>query len=182
MALTICAKCKREWQANSGVELCPWCRASRAESSLASMRQRKDALEEHAYLLQEKHDAALTRAERAEACLRRIQRLADDGVDDPAGPHNVLAQIANTVEAALSSPPADASKMGNSLEQRLIEALTPSAETKSAYMGEFLFRAHESNDVGEEFTRSFTVPWTTIKEIMKAIRERAALADMEQKS
>jgi len=43
--------------------------------------------------------------------LLRCQRLADDGVDDPAGPYNVLAQIANTVAAALPSPPSDASTM-----------------------------------------------------------------------
>lgn len=40
-----------------------------------------------------------------ESALLRCQRLADDGVDDPAGPYNVLAQISNTVEAALSPQP-----------------------------------------------------------------------------
>lgn len=72
-----------------------------AESSLAACREMKF-----------ERDTAITRAERAESCLRRVQRFADDGVDDPAGPHNVMAQIANTVAAVLSSPPADASKMG----------------------------------------------------------------------
>lgn len=114
MALTICAKCKREWQANSGIEPCPWCRASSAESSLAAMRQRAEetisywkAHAEHMQFGQEidaaARDAAISRAERAEACLRRVQRLADDGVDDPAGPHNVLAHIASAVETAMSS-------------------------------------------------------------------------------
>lgn len=34
MALTICAKCKRPWQAYSGTEPCPWCRAEAAEAKL----------------------------------------------------------------------------------------------------------------------------------------------------
>ena len=74
-------------------------RAERAEALLRSY--------------QKDHMSWTSRTWRAEACLRRVQRLADDGVDDPAGPHNVLAQIANTVDAALSTvPPADASAMG----------------------------------------------------------------------
>lgn len=47
-------------------------------------------------------------------------------------------------------------------------ALTPSGETKGAYMVEFSFTqdGHRGN---------LTVPWTTIKEIMEAIRKRAVL-------
>lgn len=47
---------------------------------------------------------------------------------------------------------------------RLRDALTPSAETKAAYMGEFRFQF-------DEFTPN--VPWTTIKEIMAAILRQA---------
>lgn len=54
---------------------------------------------------------------------------------------------------------------------RLREALTPSAETKAAYMGEFRFQ------FGEEFTPN--VPWTTIKEIMAAIRAQADLKESD---
>ena len=51
--------------------------------------------------------------------------------------------------------------------KRLREALTPGAETKAAYMGEFQFRLDDCPTVN--------VPWTTIKQIMAAIRARAAL-------
>lgn len=52
--------------------------------------------------------------------------------------------------------------------ERLREALTPSAATKAAYMGEFEFQS------GAGITHC--VPWSTIKEIMKAISDRAVLA------
>jgi hypothetical protein len=53
-------------------------------------------------------------------------------------------------------------------------ALTPSGDTKAAYIGEFqmgiTLRAR-----GEEEYRRVQIPWDTIKEIMAAIRERATL-------
>lgn len=52
--------------------------------------------------------------------------------------------------------------------QRLREALTPSTETKAAYMGEFKFQVSEGAGM-----RDILVPWTTIKEIMVAIRNYA---------
>ncbi len=56
----------------------------------------------------------------------------------------------------------------------LVEALTPSAATKAAYIGEFHFLIDEQGeDAMCEVTRKVAVPWTTIKEIMAAIRERA---------
>lgn len=58
---------------------------------------------------------------------------------------------------------------------RLREALTPSGHTKAAYIGEFSFAVEISHPrLGGE-QRRVDVPWTTIKEIMAAIRERAAL-------
>ena len=51
---------------------------------------------------------------------------------------------------------------------RLRDALKPSVDTKAAYSGEFHFQ-HGS--------RSYTVPWDTLKEIMKAISARAALKE-----
>ena len=54
-------------------------------------------------------------------------------------------------------------------QQRVKEleaALTPSGETKGAYSGEF------PGPGNHEF-----VPWTTIKDIMKAIREYAAVLE-----
>lgn len=59
------------------------------------------------------------------------------------------------------------------------QALEPSAETKAAYIGEFQFTvtttAVDECDEPYEVQQTVTVPWTTIKEIMAAIRARAAL-------
>lgn len=59
---------------------------------------------------------------------------------------------------------------------RLRGALTPSADTKAAYMGEFTFSETYTNEDGNDVTVACLVPWTTIKEIMAAIRARAALS------
>ncbi len=58
---------------------------------------------------------------------------------------------------------------------RLLEALTPSADTKAEYMGEFSFTVGHYDEEGDEVFAKTYVPWTTIKEIMKAIRNRAYL-------
>lgn len=58
----------------------------------------------------------------------------------------------------------------------LEEALTPSGDTKAAYMGEFAFSLTRVDEAGDEYPEKVYVPWTTIKEIMAAIRERAALS------
>lgn len=60
--------------------------------------------------------------------------------------------------------------------ERLTEAMTPSGDTKSAYMGEFSVRLPDVDEDGNEYTRSINVPWTTIKEIMAAIKARATLS------
>ncbi|WMT88234.1 hypothetical protein NO932_06395 [Pelagibacterium sp. 26DY04] len=57
----------------------------------------------------------------------------------------------------------------------VIDALKPSAETKAAYTGEFSFPLEYVDDDGNSATTRVQVPWTTIKEIMAAIRARAAL-------
>lgn len=51
-------------------------------------------------------------------------------------------------------------------------ALTPSTDTKVAYMGEFRMNVRLRLD-GDEELRTIYVPWTTIKEIMAAIRNLA---------
>ena len=61
--------------------------------------------------------------------------------------------------------------------KRLREALTPSADTEAAYIGKFEMRVTRSLPGGVTECRLITVPWGTIKEIMTAIRERAALED-----
>lgn len=55
------------------------------------------------------------------------------------------------------------------------EALTPSAETKRAYIAEFRFPLIHIDIHGRERTQNIDVPWTTIKEIMGAISRRAAV-------
>ena len=57
--------------------------------------------------------------------------------------------------------------------ERLRAALTPSAETKAAYMGEFTIPLPDRDEDGNEVMRSINMPWTTIKEIMAAIRAYA---------
>jgi hypothetical protein len=57
--------------------------------------------------------------------------------------------------------------------ERLKEVLTPSTDTKASYIGEFKFSVEMRHPrLGSEF-RSVDVPWTTIKEIMAAIRSKA---------
>jgi hypothetical protein len=76
-----------------------------------------------------------------------------------------------TILAALSAKP----EAGESEVERLREALTPSGATKAAYIGEFSFNVIDRDEDGEEVPRRALVPWDQIKEIMAAIRERAAL-------
>ncbi|GAQ23982.1 hypothetical protein DEIGR_400115 [Deinococcus grandis] len=54
------------------------------------------------------------------------------------------------------------------------EALTPSGDTKGAYMGEFQFEMRGVDEEGEETDIRIDTPWDTIKQIMAAIRSRAA--------
>ena len=64
---------------------------------------------------------------------------------------------------------------------RLREALTPSVDTEAAYKGDFSFGV-TLRAGNEEDYRRITVPWTTIKEIMAAIRARAAIShDRDEK-
>lgn len=54
--------------------------------------------------------------------------------------------------------------------KRLREALTPSAATKAAYIGEVRQRVHMTDPSGEEYSQEITIDWTSIKEVMKLIR------------
>jgi hypothetical protein len=65
--------------------------------------------------------------------------------------------------------------MGMTREERLIDALIPSVSTKTEYSGEFTFSIPGLDEDGNEYSRSVTVPWDTIKQIMAAIRLRAGL-------
>lgn len=59
--------------------------------------------------------------------------------------------------------------------ERLREALTPSADTKSAYKGELKFKVSAFDSMGYYQDYECVVPWDTIKDTMKMIRERASL-------
>ena len=63
--------------------------------------------------------------------------------------------------------------------EKLEAALTPSLETKAALMGEFSMQFPGLDENGEEYMRTINVPWTTIKEIMAAIRALASLTEGE---
>lgn len=59
---------------------------------------------------------------------------------------------------------------------KVVNALTPTGQTKAAYAGEFSFHITEIDEDGDEVSRMVDVPWTTIKEIMAAISDRAGLS------
>lgn len=60
----------------------------------------------------------------------------------------------------------------------LEEALTPSGSTKAAYSGEFHVPICKGTDLeGEEYTEYAPIPWTVIKDIMKAFAARAKLEE-----
>ena len=64
---------------------------------------------------------------------------------------------------------------------RLREALTPSGDTKAEYTGEFHISVYDAEDEdGNEIWRKVPVDWTTIKAIMAAIRNRAALKETDK--
>ncbi len=60
--------------------------------------------------------------------------------------------------------------------ERAKEALTPSAETQAAYMGEFLVKYPELDEDGNDRMRVINIPWAVIKKIMAAIKGRADAA------
>lgn len=57
---------------------------------------------------------------------------------------------------------------------RYHEALTPSADTKADYHGDFTFDLFQRTEEGEDHHIEVTVPWTTIKLIMARIVQRAS--------
>lgn len=97
--------------------------------------------------------------------------------------HFVECQGCGLATAGWSSPERSTTKWNDRafVGGKFLEALTPSSETKAAYMGEFMFPMEGRDEDGEEHTIQVYVPWTTIKDIMKAIRERAC-ATVEQKT
>jgi hypothetical protein len=78
-------------------------------------------------------------------------------------------------EKKLASTPLNIIDKVESENKRMREALEPSAETKAAYIGEFSIPVHLTDDDGCGIVFQANIPWTTIKEIMAAIKARAAL-------
>ena len=123
--------------------------------------------------------------EQAVAAIRALTpnpTIDDQTTTEALGELSDFADRASTEMAALY---ADRGRLASDKLQlqaqveRLSEALTPSGDTKAAYHGEFSFiikQAQEDED-GEaiEVDQRVYVPWTTVKEIMAAIRARAAL-------
>lgn len=63
---------------------------------------------------------------------------------------------------------------------RVVHELTPSAATKGVHIGEYAFVEYLPDTDGEEYPLRFLVPWDTVKDIMKVIRERAGLPEHKE--
>lgn len=135
--------------------------------------QHGDVVVRTAKLLYEKDDkiAALS-AEAERLCQERDEARLNAAI---------IEGVSNELDTALSASNAEA--------ERLREALTPSAETKAAYIGEFTIaverRFNDDGEVDDDSEGSdpydhIAVPWTTIKEIMAAIRARALQGSAKQ--
>lgn len=57
--------------------------------------------------------------------------------------------------------------------EALEAALTPSADTKAAYIAEHQIEVEAMDEDGDSCTEMVTIPWTTIKDIMAMILKRA---------
>ena len=80
---------------------------------------------------------------------------------------------------AIRTKLAEAEKRAEVAEAReasLLEAVTASAETKRAYTSEFSIGFPEFDSENDEYMRKSIVPWITIKEIMRVIKDRAIAA------
>ena len=123
--------------------------------------------EEHAALIREA-EAERDEAQRLMQMRHREMLAADELMRKHQG--RAVAAEADRDRLAAANAALDAKVAG------LVEALEPSAETKAAYMGEFYMGVTMSHPCLGEETRKVQIPWTTIKEVMAAIRARAALA------
>lgn len=109
----------------------------------------------------------LTRIDASEA-LTRLQKAADTGDWAELKPEEAQEAADLLVESAALIRELDAQLAAQT------EALTPSGDTKGAYMGEFRFEVRGVDEEGEETDIRIDTPWDTIKQIMAAIRARAA--------
>lgn len=105
----------------------------------------------------------------AEWMRREIIRHCEDGWPNDEGQNVYFSGgdgIAHKIKTTIPGPTdadLDAATLARPKVKALMEALTPSSDTKAAYMGEI---------IDPETKR--TVSWTAIKMVMKMIAERAA--------
>lgn len=78
-----------------------------------------------------------------------------------------------TNDSELLLQAADTLELMRDTHKQWVDALTPSGETKAAYIGEFRIDLPDFDENGEEYTRPINVPWTIIKDIMTEIRKFA---------
>lgn len=103
---------------------------------------------------------------------RNFSPLVAEGIVAGHHDYNDLVQaFARHRLSTIPSPPS---------HDKLREALTPYGETKYAYSGEFSWTEWLPDENGIEQGHERTVPWTTIKEIMAAIRERAGVDVLDE--
>lgn len=121
-------------------------------------------------------DAALAKLAAAEAAFKRFG-YHTAGCSMPAGCNCGFDEIRAAIPIAQAPRIAERDAKlaaAEAREESLLAALDPD-KTKAAYIGEFYWTEDEM-DEGAIFQRKLTVPWPTIKEIMAAIKARAALA------
>ncbi|MDR3464204.1 MAG: hypothetical protein P4L76_18020 [Beijerinckiaceae bacterium] len=113
--------------------------------------------------------------EALEACKRGLEAWRDEPhnakwwrrIDGTPIPNDLLVNIA---EIIVQTANADRAERDAALSElaKLRGALTPSADTKAEYIGEFKFAITGDDEDGQNI-EMVTVPWTTIKEIMARI-------------
>lgn len=87
-------------------------------------------------------------------------------------PDRPLGRIMRKVEQRIDTDARRIAELEGEVD-RLREAVTPSTETKRAYMGEFSVPLPEIDENGDEYIRRINIPWTEIKKVMKMIETRA---------
>ena len=148
--------------------------AERAED----WKRREIEAVEHGIVVMRERDTYIERAEKAEATATAYAEY----IDRINAEKNALKERVRELEVQNGSLTEVVSKLHLSLSA-LENAVHPTAETKRAYMGEFKFNGPEYTDEnGQPRFDTHMVPWTTIKEIMAAIRGYAALTPTSQDS
>jgi hypothetical protein len=107
---------------------------------------------------------------------RRCGCVDFDPEDVSAGDLEIAREIHDDLTEAFSAVSADR-VLGDGMVAAMDDALLPSARTKAIHMGEYSFMIMDSDGNGNEIPRKIDVPWTTVKEIMRAIRSDALRAN-----